>query len=784
MSEQNQYFYEFGPFRVDTRKRLLWRDSEIVPLKPKAFETLLALIEHSGRVLEKDELMRRVWPDSVVEEGNLTFNISSLRKALGDDPRRHQYIVTIPGEGYQFVAGVRATFDELEVRERTRITIEEEETNVNDETAQRPEPVVNNGHPQDVAQSNLRTIHDPVSFATHLGRQHATAAPSLRDRWKLISVATLAGIVLIAVASFGIRQARQGKDHGGNNPAGAPLSFQPPTLLRFPTTGHPLSAAVSPDGKSIAFAETDETGQSLWLGQIQSRSGVMIRPPAAVSYGTPVFSPDGNYIYLTIEDEHHSRPTLAKISTLGGAMIEVLEDVDSPVSFSPDGRRIAFLRREKESEGNSIFIANSQDGSEQRRLATRKLYAERFSSYGLAWSPDGKTLTVGVLTDPAGIMDKLYNVDVADGSQRPFSETEWRYIHRLTWLTDGSGLLLIGVREYSPSTNNLPAPSALLQVWFVAKDGEARRITNDLIPYHPGILSASADARILAALQSQFDTSIWVAPEGDASKARQITAGAYGRQEGRFGLSWTPTGRIVYGAWKGDDSETIWEMAADGSNQRQLTPDGLTESLPLVTSDGRYIVFHSDRVGTFEIWRTNIDGSHPLQLTSGGNNYQPAVTPDGRWVYYRSLKTGNGTLWRVSIDGGQAQQFTDQIAGWPVVSPDGKYVACAYRESKISDKMVLAVLTIDNRALYRLFKIPESATLWNSIRWSPDGKSLMYRDGRKGLWQQSLDSDTPQPVKGFENLDVQNFAWSLDGKQMAFASGSSMREIILIENFR
>ena len=114
MNKQNHSIYEFGPFRLDAQKRLLWREGEIVSLKPKALETLLALVEGNGRVLEKNELMKRVWPDTVV------------RKALGDDPRLHQYIVTIPGEGYQFVAGIRAGFDEFEVRERTRLTIEQD----------------------------------------------------------------------------------------------------------------------------------------------------------------------------------------------------------------------------------------------------------------------------------------------------------------------------------------------------------------------------------------------------------------------------------------------------------------------------------------------------------------------------------------------------------------------------------------------------------------------------------------------------------------------------------
>jgi DNA-binding winged helix-turn-helix (wHTH) protein len=143
VSEQNHYIYEFGPFRLDAQKRLLLREGEIVSLKPKAFDTLLTLVEGCDRVVEKDELMRRVWPGTAVEEGNLTFNISSLRKALGDDPRRHEYIVMIPGEGYRFVAGVRATFDELVVHESTSITVEEEEEISGASIADRGLPIEN-----------------------------------------------------------------------------------------------------------------------------------------------------------------------------------------------------------------------------------------------------------------------------------------------------------------------------------------------------------------------------------------------------------------------------------------------------------------------------------------------------------------------------------------------------------------------------------------------------------------------------------------------------------------
>src|SRR5262249_23332076 len=100
-------YYQFGRFNLDSSKKLLITRGESLPLTPKAFDTLLVLVEHAGQVMEKEELLRLVWPDTVVEEGNLTFNIHALRKALGERPSEHKYILTIPGRGYCFVADTR-----------------------------------------------------------------------------------------------------------------------------------------------------------------------------------------------------------------------------------------------------------------------------------------------------------------------------------------------------------------------------------------------------------------------------------------------------------------------------------------------------------------------------------------------------------------------------------------------------------------------------------------------------------------------------------------------------
>src|SRR5215207_3952108 len=107
MSEQIKHFYEFGPFRIDPLKRRLLRDGEPMRLTPKAFDLLLVLVEESGRTIEKNELLEKVWPGTAVEENNLNQNITALRKSLGDSRQESQYIATIPGVGYRFVADVK-----------------------------------------------------------------------------------------------------------------------------------------------------------------------------------------------------------------------------------------------------------------------------------------------------------------------------------------------------------------------------------------------------------------------------------------------------------------------------------------------------------------------------------------------------------------------------------------------------------------------------------------------------------------------------------------------------
>ncbi|MEP7339442.1 MAG: transcriptional regulator, partial [Acidobacteriota bacterium] len=107
MNQQTNEIYEFGSFRLDRQERLLQRDGATISLTPKAFDLLLALLERAGKLVEKEELFQSVWPDTMVEESNLSSNIALIRKALGDGTNGERYIETVPKRGYRFVAEVR-----------------------------------------------------------------------------------------------------------------------------------------------------------------------------------------------------------------------------------------------------------------------------------------------------------------------------------------------------------------------------------------------------------------------------------------------------------------------------------------------------------------------------------------------------------------------------------------------------------------------------------------------------------------------------------------------------
>ncbi|HEX8354406.1 MAG TPA: hypothetical protein VF611_15990, partial [Pyrinomonadaceae bacterium] len=446
-------------------------------------------------------------------------------------------------------------------------------------------------------------------------------------------------------------------------------------------------------------------------------------------------------------------------------------DLGGPVTFSPDGRRLAYVRGRFGHE--TTLVVADLSGENEREVLTRG--GPEF--FGLpAWSPDGNYVACvyGSAESVDGSMPSLgvKTFRLSDGAEQRVTEPRWVDMRQLSWLPDGSGLVLSAAeQELSPA-----------QVWTVSvASGEVRRVTNDLNTYLGA--SLTADGSALVTVQTDRAPNIWVAPAGDAARARQITAGS-GKFDGFYGLSWTPDGRVVYASVAGG-SWDIWVMNADGTGARQLTVGARSNYGPSVSADGRHVVFVSNRAGgAFNIWRMDADGSNPLRLTSGRGENFPHVTPDGRWVVYATVGGGREpAVWKVSIDGGEPVKLTNRPASWPFVSPDGKSFVCTYGEGTYSVNK-LAVIPIDGGEPTRLYDI--APTFRANTVWLPDNRGIAFLDTRTGatnVWMQPLSGGKPVQLTGFTADHIAAFDWSRDNRLVATRSVETTG-VVLIKDFR
>jgi len=369
----------------------------------------------------------------------------------------------------------------------------------------------------------------------------------------------------------------------------------------------------------------------------------------------------------------------------------------------------------------------------------------------------------------------VVEVQVESGAERPITSEKWppSATGQVAWLSDGSGLVAVAVDQASSS----------VQLWHISyPGGEVRKITNDLINYNR--LSLTADSSALVTVQTEVEMNLWVAPQGDAGRAKQISSG---RGDGSAGLSWMPGGKIVYTS-RASGFGDIWSMEQDGKNQKQLTAHARANSYPWATPDGRYIVFTSTRArSTRSIWRMDPDGGNLKQLTEGPGDIYPQSSPDGRWVVFQSVRSGLTSAWRVSIDGGEPVPLTDKWTANPTVSPDGSLIACFYREGESNPTVKVAVIPFAGGDPVKVLDIPYSVSGPAGLRWTPDGRALTYIDttgGVSNIWSLPLDGGPPKRLTEFKTDQIFQFDFSRDGKQLALSRGTQTSDVILIKDFK
>jgi Tol biopolymer transport system component len=587
---------------------------------------------------------------------------------------------------------------------------------------------------------------------------------------RLASVLVAASLVAVIALTAALKLWPRGEQvRGAESDAARVPSMK---LRMLVDTGNVVDAIISPDGNYVVYAVGDSGSQALWVLQVASGSRLQLAPTAPVRYFGLTFTPDSNFVYSLLFEKGKNYGVLYQTPVLGGVARRIMEDVDSPVAFSPDGGQFAFVRGYPDQKETGLFVAFA-DGSGERRIATRKAPDYFGWQSGPAWSPDGQTIACAVGTYDLKMAVLL--VRAAGGDVAGMLLKDWAWIGRMAWLKDGSGLLM-SAKEYD---------SALMQVWRVSyPDGGVRRITNDLNNYGARGISTSADSKHLVTVQVTYNSSIWVAPRSDASRARQVS---FGVSDGLNGIAWTPDGRLVYVSNSGG-GQNIWVMNADGSGQRQLTYGNFTNYHPAVTPDGRYIVFISSREGALDVWRMDADGQDALRLTHNPVANLPDCSPDGRWVVYKSFASGRRMLWRVSIDGGNSTQVTESYTAWPSVAPDGRSIACEYWDEQTDSPVSLAVLPFEGGPPSKVFKPAPNAPkqISSVIKWRPDGKALTYIGGRDGvfnIWAQPLDGTPPRQLTKFASGRIFWFDWSKDGEALACARGTLTSNVVLINDF-
>lgn len=558
-----------------------------------------------------------------------------------------------------------------------------------------------------------------------------------------------------------------------------PLSanaFAAPQVSRVITDGRVMQPAISPDGKYIAYISGEMGERRLVVRQIATDSIVTLVQPTNLNLLFVSFSPNGDWVYYTETRSDYAVNTLYQVPTLGGTPKKLIEDVDGTITFSPDGKRFAFVRHIGKTNEDVIFIADATTLEQTRLISTKDTEYQSFSNR-FAWSPDGSRLLLGAGIREGGFLSRMdiVTVDISKLDLEKLGTRSFHFLNSFVWFSDGSGFVFTG-RE------TLNAPT---QVWRATyPDADLVQVTNDINDY--GDVGISADGRSLITIKGDTIGGIWNLSSPKANAA-QLTMDSRG-VEGMFGLAQFADGSLLYSRNKVKESD-LWVAGKDGKGERALFADQGFAVSPSISPDGRYIVFNRQKDNTSQIWRMDADGANPIRLTNGGAeiiDLNPQITPDGNYVIFQRQIIGQDrfSIMRIPLIGGDAEIFhQNETQGFfnPKVSPDGKRVAYgSYDLSTLEKKLNIA--TLENGRFGKHERVIEY-NLINNFAWSPDSRSLTIltnRGGSHNLWRQPIDGSAATPITDFKSGRIFNFAWGNDGRSLLISRGNTNNDLILV----
>ena len=718
----------FADFEIDMLTAEVRQNGHKFVLQGQPFQVLAILLERPGELVTREELKKRLWlADTFVDfDHSLNKAVNRLRETLSDSADTPRYIETLPRRGYRFIAPVVKDEPKLDPRPSTLQSL-----NTPDEIS-----------PDAVGPTTGSTAHPTTTR---------------RPEWtrKIVAI-FIVSLLFLASLNLLFRQRAVHNQHVGADNL---------EIIKLTDNGRTQNVAISPDGRYVAYTVVVREKQELRLRQVATRADVQILPPDSGNFVGLTFSPDGNYLYVVRSDRNDlSFRYLYRIPALGGTPQKIITDVDSGISFSPDGHHIAYEHWVPPRNEAELKIANA-DGTGERVLGV--VHNASFMSLGgpgPSWSPDGSTIVFSKLV--AGKQQRwvLYAVTASDGAVRElYSSSE--DIGRPVWLHDGKAMVL---SRYEPNLNRT-------QLWTVSfPQGIARRFTHDISNYSED-LSITKDGSMIASTVSTAESHIWVSAFPATPKGRQITSG----EPAFFGVRETIDRRILSSGGDG----RLWVMNWDG-NERAVF--GSVSEVGWFNTCGRFVVLTSDESGSTVLKRLNLDGTSPMNLVNG-NLWSPTCSQHDNAVYYVNSDQPQ-KIWRISINGGAAVEIAsilgDCIMSSLTVSPDGEslaYTYSAYSRLSSPGEHVAVVRASDGKTL-KIFDVPGDA--WSpGPYWTSDGRALQTlrtQDGVSNIWELPLEGSEARQLTHFTSGQIFDFTWSSRPTRLYLSRGKITSDVILL----
>lgn len=618
--------------------------------------------------------------------------------------------------------------------------------------------------PEDRYQSTRDLVVDLKNIARSLDsspKLPVTPSAPTANRGRSLWPVSIAAIAIAAAAVFVMVRERAPS-------VAAPRSdVSSLSIERITTLGTVIDAAVSPDGKYVAYVTSENTRQGLWLRQLATASTIPLVPPeAGQGFWGATFAPDGSAVYFTLFTPDEPARAIYRIPILGGTPRKLAVGADTFPTFSPDGSRMAWFRSDYPEQGSSVLMVADADGQNARVLATRKppeFFAPVFFT-APAWSPDGSFIVCPVERREPTVVGTMLAINANDGSVMPFPRYEWPGVGQPAWLPDGSGLIAVATHPTNRRT----------QLWRIdARTADRQLLTNDQSDYRK--VSITADAQSVVAVAAEAAASIWAAPVEGTTEPRRVTTGRY---DGISGVAAVRGGRVLFRTV--DNGSNIWIANEDGSGRTQLTTEGFV-SWPVATADGRSLIYVREGSG---LWQIGLDGQGARSIPGTAGGLYPETTPDGQSIIFASQQAGFEQLSRIPIGGGAAVAMLDFFSTRPSVSPDGKQVAFYFRKD-IKSSVWLGMMPIDGTAPTREFEVAPSGA-YLTVRWTADGKGLLHNSAvgdRANIWLQPIDGSAPRKVTRFPDQQIMAFDRSADGKHVLVARGTITRDAFLLKGF-